>query len=814
MRHSPSIIAVCLAVLAGSIVAQELPPVSRLEVFPPEIALETSADNQSLVARVVRPDGVTSDVTTQAALTVSDPAVARIDGQTLHPLADGSAVVDVSYAGQSVKVPVSVTGAQVARPTSFRLDVMPVFMREGCNSGSCHGSARGQDGFRLSLFGFDPAGDHHRLIHELPGRRVNLAQPDQSLLLTKSTGEAPHSGGTRFTTDSDSYRTILRWLQDGAPNDPPDVATAVSLEILPREMVLEGEGASQRMVVRARYSDGTDRDVTNLALFLTSNDNSATIDKAGAVTAKNRGVAFVMARFATFTVGAEVIVVTTDNTFTWPSPPQVNYIDAAVDERLRRLRIAPSEPADDATFLRRVSLDLVGLLPTPTEYEQFVADASPDKRAKLTDALMARPEFIDLWTMKWAELLAIRSSDDQRMSEKAAILYHRWLRERIASGEPINKIVHELLTGSGQTFQTPAASYYIAEPDTLKLAENTAQVMTGMRLQCAQCHNHPFDRWTQNDYYGFASFFSQVGRKPAEDRREWVVFNAGGGEVNHPITGKPVPPTFPGGGEAPIPPGADRRVVLADWLTAPENPYFARNIANMTWAHFFGRGIVEPVDDVRVSNPPSNAALLDGLASHLVAAGFDTRQLICDICLSRTYQSSGVTSASNEQDQTGFSHAPVRRIRSEVLHDIISQVTESPDDFRGLPRGGRAVQIDDGRTSTYFLSTFGRSTHQTVCTCEVKKEPTLSQALHLLNGDTVNSKINGGGAIGRMLDEKKLSSEQVVKQLYVRCLTRQPTHEEIARITPLLQGEGVDQRQALADLFWALLNSNEFVFNH
>ncbi len=694
---------------------------------------------------------------------------------------------------------------------SFRLDVMPIFMRAGCNSGSCHGSARGQDGFRLSLFGYDPAGDYFRITRELPTRRVNLALPEESLIVQKSIGAVAHTGGKRFDERSPLYKTLVGWVQAGCPQDPPDVPAPASLQIEPTQVLLEGEGAVQQMRATARYSDGSQRDVTSLALFLSSNDSSAKISPDGMVTAGKRGEAFVMARFATFTVGSQVIVVPKDVAYQWPGIPESNYIDTLVDSKLKKLRILPSAVCDDQTFLRRAFIDIVGQLPTRQDYESFLASSDAQKREKLIDQLLARKEFVELWVMKWAELLQIRTNEPN-VSYKAALLYYNWLQDRIAKNVPINQIVKELLSASGGTFKEPATNFYQAETDTLKLTENVAQVFMGIRMQCAQCHNHPFDRWTMDDYYGLVSFFTQVGRKGGEDPRETIIFNGGGGEHNHPLTATPVPPKFPGGAVAEVN-GKDRRAMLAEWLAAPDNPYFARNVANIIWAHFLGRGIVEPVDDVRISNPASNPELLDALAAKLVEYNFDFKRLVRDICTSRTYQLCSIPDPTAQDNDRDFSHALVRRLRAEVLLDCVSQVTEAREKFPGLPLGARAVQIADGQTSTYFLSTFGRATRQTVCSCEVKMEPNLGQALNLLNGETVHNKVESGGVVKRLLEAKR-TPEQIVEELYIRCFSRPPTAKEVESIRAIVSTPSVDVQAVLVDLFWALLNSKEFMFNH
>ena len=687
---------------------------------------------------------------------------------------------------------------------------MPVFMKAGCNTGSCHGAARGKDGFRLSLFGFDPAGDHFRLTREMSGRRLNLAVPAESTLLEKSVGAVPHTGGKRFETDSELYQSIHRWIEAGAPDDDvTKLPTVTAVELYPRNGVLDGPGARQQMTVRAKYSDGSDRDVTKLAVFLTNNETSAKINDEGLVTAGDRGEAFVMARFETFTVGSQMIVLPKGLKFEYPAEPEANYIDALVAAKLKKLRMTPAPLCSDEVFLRRVYLDMVGLPPTVDEYERFNSSTEPDKRARLIDELLGRKEFSEIWVNKWAELLQVKSSND--ISYKAMFLYYNWLVEKLSKNTPMDEMVRELLGANGGTFKNPATNFYRATNDKLALSENVAQVFMGMRIQCAQCHNHPFDRWTQNDYYGFAAFFSQIGRKQGEDYREQIIFGSGGGETKHPVGGAVMKPKFLGG-DTPDVAGKDRRVVLASWLASPQNPWFATSFANRVWAHFNGVGIVEPVDDFRVSNPASNPELLEELGKRFTASKYDLKSLVRDICNSRTYQRATERNESNTSDERNFAHASIRRIKAENLLDTISVVTDTKDKFQGLPLGARAVQIADGGRSTYFLTTFGRATRETVCSCEVKMEPTLSQALHLLNGDTVNAKIRQGGLVARLVSTRKYPEERIT-ELYVRCLGRKPSKDELDKLLPTL-GEGANQQKAYEDIFWAMLNSREFLFNH
>jgi hypothetical protein len=783
-------------------------PSKSLSVYPASIGLKTALDCQSIVVQHTRPDGLTDDVTADSSLSVADTKIARIENGKLFPVADGETKLIVVRGDQRIEVPVTVAEATVQPPISFKNDVMPIFSKAGCNAGSCHGAARGKDGFNLSLYGFDPKGDYNRLTREMMGRRVNTAVPHDCLLMTKSTGAVPHSGGTLMSPDSPSYKTFLRWLDSGAPFDWQPVPSVEKIELYPPSGVLNGPETQQKLNVVATYSDGSTRDVTSLAYFSTSNDNSAKVSQNGVVTGHNRGEAFVMARFDTHTVGSDFIVLPKDEKFVWQDVPEVNYVDQLINAKLKKLRVQPSELCSDAEFMRRVSLDICGIVPTPEQVQAFEADTAPDKRAKWIDELLERKEFVEIWLMKWSEMLQVRSTNT--VSYKSTLLYYDWLKEKIASNVPVNEMVIELLSAKGGTFSNPATNFFENERDNLKISENVAQVFMGTRIQCAQCHNHPFDRWTMDDYYSFAAFFAQVARKQGDDPRERIIFS-GGGETKHPVTQQVMQPKFLGG-ETPDVKGKDRREVLAKWLASSDNPYFAKNLANVVWAHFFGKGIVDEVDDVRVSNPAVNQQLLDELGRMFTDYNYDFKSIVRDICNSRTYQLSTTTNATNATDETNFSHAMLRRIRAEVLLDVISQITNTKNKFKGLPVGSRAVQIADGNTSNYFLTTFGRSSRESVCSCEVKMEPNLSQALHLLNGETVHEKIKKGGLVKTWLDESK-TPEQVIEQMYLRCFSRQPTESETQSLMESVNA-AENKQEALEDVFWALLNAKEFVFNH
>lgn len=780
----------------------------ELSVYPQSIQLSGARDFQSLVVHRVAENGLTTDATQSATLSIKDSSVAKLDGFKVVPLKDGQTQLVVESEGSTVEVPVVVNQAAVDTPLSFRLDVVPVLTRTGCNSGRCHGAARGKDGFSLSLYGFDPSGDYFRLAKEIPGRRINLARPDASLILTKGTGTAPHSGGERFTEDSEYFATLSRWLKEGAHDDAHDIARPTSISIFPPEAVLAGEGKPQQLVVIAGYSDGTTRDVTQLATFISNNDNSAPVSEEGLIMSGKRGEAFVMARFDAFTEGIPVIVLPADSNMDLPEVAAANYIDELVNAKLRKLLIEPSPLCSDEHFLRRAYLDIVGLMPNEHEYTRFMASKAANKRGQLVDELLEREEFVDLWAMKLGEMLKIRTAN--QVSYKALLGFHNWVRHQIANDMPLNELLAEVMRAEGGTFDSPATNFYQIEANNRLLAENVAQSFFGMRIQCAQCHNHPFDRWTMDDYYGFTAFFSRIGFKQSNDPREYIVHELENGETYHVVDNRPVEPRYLGGGEAETE-GKRRRAVLSEWVSQSDNPYVARNLANVVWAHHFGRGIVEPVDDVRISNPPVNEPLLAELATRFRTSNFNLKALVRDICQSHAYQRSTQANKTNIEDLTNFSKAAVRRIRAEVLLDSLSRITDTKDRFARLPENARSVQIADGAVSNYFLSTFGRANRDTVCSCEVDVVPTLSQALHLINGETTNEKIEEGLLVSRLINDGA-TPEAIIEKLYLRCYSRRPTAEEIMALKGTFESDNMESE--LNDVFWAMLNSKEFIFNH
>ena len=713
----------------------------------------------------------------------------------------------------------------------FRQDVMPILFRAGCNAGTCHGSARGKDGFMLSLFGYDPQGDYRRMVEDIPGRRVNTAVPEESLLVLKATGGVPHTGGKLFDRDSDLYKTLVRWIEAGARNDAGPVPEVVRVSLPKESVVFNRPGQRGVARVTADYSDGTSRDVTHLARFFSNNPAVATIDADGTVSAVSAGDTNVFARYARFTVGAEVIVMPDASdggeAFVWPDPPTNNFIDKIVFDRLRKLRIVPSDVCDDETFLRRVTLDLAARPPTVEEYHAFMADTASDKRSRKIDELLAGDAFADLWTTIWCEQMKVVAGPHafHGNHQKAAAVFVDWVRAQMRGGRPLDEFVADMVGATGSTvFDGPVNMYPMLinswKVDPKKLSADISHLFLGVQIQCAECHNHPFDRWTMDDYYSFMSFFTGVSRKKgAEVRDHRYYFDPTIAPAKHPVSGRPMPPRVLGGLE-PVAGGGDPRQELARWLTAADNEFFSRNLANRIWAQLLGRGIVDPVDDIRVSNPPTNPALLEALAKRLVELKFDLRGLVRDICRSRVYQLAAHPTPSNRLDTRQFSHFQPRRLRADVLLDAIVAVTNVPRSFANFPEGTRAIDFYPFNISTQtatvpeygdtFFHTFGRSGRNTVAVA-TKLEPTLSQTLHLMVGDSLRDRL--AGDVVKKLVETKSTPQDIIESLFIRTLCRRPTATEIDDVLAIIPDAGKDPAP-YQDLLWSLLNSTEFMFTH
>lgn len=781
-----------------------------LQVLPQRIDFPYRGDAQRVVVLAHLDDGSTLDVTQEASLSVADPSCVKLSpSSVVIAQRGGTTELQAAWQQLTATAETQVASDVSVRPLRFRNDVLPVLTRAGCNAGKCHGAASGKDGFGLSLYGYDPVGDYYRLTREMSGRRINRSKPDDCLVVNKATGQVPHTGGACIDVGSPQYRTLVTWIAMGAKRDPADVAKPTAIEVYPKRAVMSHPEQAQSLIVLAKYDDGSSRDVSNLAVYFSNNDAVATVSAEGHIQATGPGSGFIMARFDQYTAGTSVVVRSGKAYPPLEFSPN-NYIDALAAKRWSDLHVQPSAVCSDETFLRRIYLDTTGLLPTIEQQVAFLQRSEPNKRELLIDELIQSEAFLDMWTMQLAELLQIRTANG--LSSKGLQLYDDWLREQVHSGVTVDHILRQLIPASGSSFENPATAYYQTETTPQLLAENIAQAFLGTRIQCAQCHNHPFDRWTMDDYYGFASFVSQVGYKQARDPREITVYNLGEGNLQHPVAGREVNPKFLGGNYAQSRPGADLRDELAHWLTSSQNRRFANHISNLVWSHLLGLGIVNPVDDVRVSNPPSNPELLDALGERLVEYQFDVRKLARDICNSKTYQLVTQTTNWNDWDDRNFSHARIRRLRAEVLLDCINQVTGTSDTLAGLPLGGRAIEVPNGQSNNYFLQTFGRASRETPCTCEVSTSPTLSQALHLLNGENTSGKIAQGGLIETLLASGQ-SPSQAAQAIYLTCLSRLPTPREQEQIDRRLV-ESSDARQDLVDLFWAVLNSNEFIFNH
>lgn len=720
-----------------------------------------------------------------------------------------------------------ILAAQGQEAPSFRRDVMPVFFRAGCNQGTCHGAARGKDGFILSLFGYDAKGDYYRITQEQVGRRLNLSVPEESLLLLKAIGKVPHTGGERFTKDTNYYKTLLRWIEAGAPDDSETVPLPVEINMTPEHILFDGPKGTRQVKVMARYADGSKRDVTDLALFNTNNPSTAQINKDGLVTASGRGDTFVFARFNRFTIGSEVIVLPQNQNYKWTNPPAQNEIDKVVYDRLQKLQLLPSDLCDDETFLRRASIDLSGALPSVDEYRAFMADSSPNKRAALVDKLIASDGFTDLWTDLWAEALRVKGGGyaPSATDVKAAEVYYDWIHEQMAKNRPLNEFFADQITATGSNLTEGPANFYtmlVHDPrfTPKNFASDFSQLITGVRIQCAECHNHPFDRWTQDDYYGWVSFFTGIQRKLGSEPREFYIFNdPSAPPAKHLVDDRPMPATVLGG-EAPVTKSSDPRKALAAWLCSPPNELFTHNLANRIWAQFMGRGLVEPLDDMRISNPPTNKELLDTLAARLAKNNFNLRDLAREICTSRTYQLSARPNATNAGDTRQFSRAQLRRMRADVLLDAIVKATDGKRNFSWFPEGTKAIQhyprgpgdTNSPQTGDDFFETFGRAARASVCVADTKMEPTLSQTLHFIAGNTVRTQIENGQVVPKLLAAGK-TPEEIIAELYLRVLSRKPTASETKAMLELV-GPNARDRKPYEDIFAGLLDSTEFLFNH
>lgn len=714
----------------------------------------------------------------------------------------------------ALALPPSGAGA-AERPTNFIRDVMPVLNRAGCTSGACHGSAKGKNGFKLSLRGYDPQFDYRALLFEVSGRRFNRAAPAESLMLAKPAMQVPHEGGLRFDVDSDYYKTIYKWIAEGAPYGDPALDSPAELSVDPPEIFMESPGGSLALRVTAKYADGSTRDVSREAVIESNSTSTAKIAADGAVHGERVGEAALLVRYEGKFATVPVTILNPEPGFEWRQLAQHNYIDKHIDAKLKRLKIQPAPEASEATFLRRIYIDLTGIPPTPEQIRAFLEDrASPRmKRARLIDRLIGSREFVDHWALKWGDLL---QSNRKHLGEKGTWVFRQWIRDAVASNQPYDAFVRELLTSLGSTFQSPAANYFRVNDDPKAAMETTTQLFLGVRMVCAQCHDHPFEKWTQNQYYQLAAFFAAVGMKPGFDADEQIVYlKRSDNDLKHPKTNKAVDAEYLIA-SAGLPPAADfqdRREALAAWLTSAKNPFFAKAIVNRVWSYFLGRGIIEPVDDIRGSNPPINPALLDALEQDFIASGFDLQHLIRAIVSSRTYRAGIETNKWNENDEVNFSRFIPRRLPAESLLDAIAVATGSRPNFPEVPEDFTAQQLPDPHVGKGgFLDMFGRPERESSCECERRNDLSLPQAMNLVNGPTLAEAIaDPEGRIAEAILAGK-SDRGLVEELYLAALSRFPTAVEMDRALTYMRSTSGRAAQA-QDLLWALINSNAFLFN-
>jgi hypothetical protein len=831
-----------LAALAGflsaSLAAQAAPPKSpsilEVRVTPTSLTLDGARDGRKVIVSGRTADGFWRDLTDSARFEATS-VVKRDSEGFLRPMKAGRGMMKVTAGGRTVELPV-VVKSMADRPVSFVRDVMPLLSRSGCNAGTCHGSVKGKNGFKLSLRGYDPAYDYHALVEDISGRRVSRAVPEQSLMLQKATQDVAHQGGLIFEKDTREYRLLKQWVVQGAKNDMGKVKRASRIEVLPAQPKMSLPGENQQLIVLARYPDGSTRDVTREAVFTSTMPETATVTQDGLVTAARRGEVSVLVRYEGNYAANGVTVLGDRTGYQWAGQPQLNYIDRLVDEKLKRIKAVPSGLCTDAEFIRRVYLDVTGVPPGPEAVRAFLNDPTPSrqKRMKVVDALLASPDYVENWTNKWADMLSVNR---KFLGERGAWKFRGWIREQVAANRPYNAFVAEIITASGAAYEQPAASYWRVARDPDQATENVTQLFLGIRFSCNKCHDHPFEKWTQDQYYEFAANFGRIGRRPGSAEGDEAIFERREGEVTHPRLNRVMTASYPYKVEAEALRANTRREALSAWLTSAKNPYFAKSYVNRVWSYFLGKGIIDPVDDIRSSNPPVNPELLDALTDDFVRGGFDVKRLIRTICASRTYQASIKTNRWNADDATNFSHALPRRLAAEQLVDAISRATGSTQRYPGVPAGYRAVQlVDTSVAGGSLLDLFGRPARESPCECERTSTVSLGQMLNLINGP-INDSINDPkGRIPALLKTDP-TDRAVLEELFLSALCRMPAEAEAKRLLPQLQvkpetlakardaAKAKNQTvsddelrrslrtQAAQDILWALINSPAFLFN-
>ena len=791
-----------LCALAGVAFSQ------TLTVLPPSVILTSPESRQQLLAEATV-NSYQQDWTHKVKWSSSNPNVATVDANGLvKPVSDGDASIT---AGDKASVKVHVQGAKAPFTWSFRNQVIPVMTKVGCNQGACHGALAGKNGFKLTLRGYNPEVDYDTLTRQSVGRRISLADPSASLILLKPTFTIPHGGGKRFSTDSLEFRILSEWIAEGAPPPSANDPDVTGLEVYPAAATLK-QGDEQQLVVRAKYSDGHAEDVTHWVKYSSANEGVASVDDNGRVKMNGPGEAAITLWYSSRVLYSRLTVPypTQIASDAYSGFPRHNYIDDLVIDKLKKLNIAPSKACDDAAFIRRAYLDAAGILPSAAEVENFLAEKSADKRQKLIDNLLERDEFVDYWAYKWSDLLLVSS---RRLRSNAMWAFYDWIRASVKENKPWDKFAREVFTGTGDSSRNGALNYFVLHKDPIDLAETSTEAFLGQRVTCARCHNHPLEKWTQKQYYELVNLFARVGIKNGSEPGDQVIFAKTSGDVLHPRLLKPLPPTPLDGKSIPLDSPIDRRVVFANWLTSPDNPYFARSLVNRVWGNFLGRGIIHPVDDTRATNPASNEELLSALTRDFVEHGYDVKRLIRTIMNSGTYQLSSEANATNQNDNIFYSKYIIKRLPAEVILDAYSQVTGVPTPFSGYPAGTRALQLPDTQVKSQFLTVFGRPPRQVCDVSERSVDPTIAQALHVINGDTLNKKLSAPDGYIALFLKLGLSDSRILEHIFLTAFSRYPSDTEKAMLLPVLQ-KAQPRQQGLEDMLWALLTSKEFLFNH
>jgi len=792
---------------AGFILLLSLPAAAAPTVHPKTVTLLGPESYQQLVVTETN-DERQQDVTRTVRYKSLDPQIAQVSPRGLiQPIANGQTIIEATGSQGTSTVPVSVQQFTNPPPVSFRNQIQPILTKASCNSGACHGKAEGQNGFMLSLFGFNHQLDHETISKEGRGRRIRISAPATSLLLRKATGVVPHGGGYRVADNSRWHQRIERWIKEGASLDPETPADQIEIDVYPQEAVLQA-GKSQQLQVFVRGLADQPVCVTHEAEYISNATEVAAVNSAGLVEVDDvPGEAAILVRYLGQVTVARIRLPQQQPT---TRPPVNNAIDKLAWDRLQTLGLQASATTSDAEFLRRVSLDTIGTLPTPTETRTFLADKSAAKRTALITRLLQRKEYAQYWAMKWADILRV---DKEIIKPVGTIAMTRWLTDQFSNNVPYDQFVREIVTARGNTLSESPAAFYLVHNNPEKLVRSVSQVFLGVRIECAQCHHHPFEKWSQADYAAFGGFFTGISQKGSTGGGT-KIFDKGGEDQKHPRTGETVPTAGLGGPPLESEALSHRREALADWMTAAQNPFLARMIANRLWAHYLGRGLVEPIDDMRITNPATNEPLLELLAERLVSSGYDIKDLTQFILSSRTYQLSAETNDSNTRDNQNFSHASWKPVPAEVLLDAISQVTGVAEQFNGWPDGYRAIEIWDNRMPSYFFRIFGKPQRVSVCECERGNEPSIVQALYLMNSTETMAKISHRHGRAIELANSTLSDDKIIEELYLAALSRFPRDEELALMRTAFDAKEIMRRTAVEDIMWALLNTREFVLNH